>query len=511
MPRSLVDTLRAAGLALTLALAVPLSAEPKPLPTPPPVGATREQVVDRLGEPKSQLKAGPREVLFFSHWKVTLRYDVVVENEELADEPPPPPPRSAEAPAALAKPGDAAASPSTASTTPAASTETPAPAAVTDGTSPAKAADGANPAGAAPKPVREAEPALEIRIIRRPPAGATKPAQAAVRPVTQTAPTPRPVPAAAAAATAPMADATTAGPVATAVMTATESAKATTPEAPAPVAKEPTAVARDQPAPPAETATGEAKSSPTAVEAAATGEATTTESAAPTEPAEAPRPTISLASRLLIRRHRDNATQQALSVISAQTYVLAAVALGCVVVLFWRRSQRRAELDATTVSNTPFSAPAADTGATFTADMLAKLDAARFERLVASYYTKTGVVAELANAGADAAIHIKIFWKGEPKPFAGVQCHARPPTLIPVKPLQDLFEALTAAEIRRGYVVTTGKFNVEARDFAEEKHFTLLSGDLFLEKLNALPPAARSELLKETAVEPVVSADRAAT
>ncbi len=44
--------------------------------------------------------------------------------------------------------------------------------------------------------------------------------------------------------------------------------------------------------------------------------------------------------------------------------------------------------------------------------------------------------------------------------------------------------------------MTTGKFNVEARDVGEEKHFTLLSGDIFLEKLNALPPAARGELFE---------------
>ena len=95
-------------------------------------------------------------------------------------------------------------------------------------------------------------------------------------------------------------------------------------------------------------------------------------------------------------------------------------------------------------------------------------------------------------------MHIKIFWKGEPKPFAGVQCHFNPPGLVGPAALQQLFEALAPAGIRRGYIVTNGKFNVEARDYAEEKHFTLLSGDMFLEKLNALPPAARGDLLKET-------------
>ena len=198
-----------------------------------------------------------------------------------------------------------------------------------------------------------------------------------------------------------------------------------------------------------------------------------------------------------IRFGRDPLDQSA-PLFGTSTIVFAAVAIGCVAFLFWRRGQRRMELEATAVSHTPFgNAAVVDTGAMFTGVLLAGLSAKRFERVVASYYAKTGVVAEQTNAGPTAPVHIKIFWKGEPKPFAGVQCHASPPGLIGVKPLQDLFTELSSAEIRRGYVVTTGKFNVEARDFAEEKHFTLLPGDIFLEKINALPPAARSELLKE--------------
>jgi hypothetical protein len=152
------------------------------------------------------------------------------------------------------------------------------------------------------------------------------------------------------------------------------------------------------------------------------------------------------------------------------------------------------------LSHTPFEAAAgpADTTGLFSAELIGALGQKKFERLVASYYAKTGVVAERTHAGPESPVHIKIFWKGEPKPFAGVQCHANPPTLIGPLPLVKLFEALSSADIRRGYIVTTGKFNVEARDLAEEKHFTLLPGDLFLEKLNALPVAARSELLKET-------------
>ena len=76
-----------------------------------------------------------------------------------------------------------------------------------------------------------------------------------------------------------------------------------------------------------------------------------------------------------------------------------------------------------------------------------------------------------------------------------MQCIAQPAGLIDLKPLQALVKALEADGIRRGYIVTSGKFNVQARDFAEEKHLTLLASVVFLEKLNALPTAARIEIV----------------
>lgn len=187
------------------------------------------------------------------------------------------------------------------------------------------------------------------------------------------------------------------------------------------------------------------------------------------------------------------------SVFTARTYVIAFIVIfGGAGFLIWRRRQRQLELAATSVSRTPFlAAAAAETGARFTAELLAKLEWKRFEELVASYYSKTGVVAVRTKGGLASAVHIKISWKGEPRPFACVQCISRPPGLVDAKPLQDLFAVISTEDIRRGYVVTTGKFNVSARDFAEEKHLTLLPGEIFIEKLNALPDTARNELMQE--------------
>src|SRR4030095_15941392 len=105
----------------------------------------------------------------------------------------------------------------------------------------------------------------------------------------------------------------------------------------------------------------------------------------------------------------------------------------------------------------------------FTEDQLTKLEWKQFEDLVVSYYSKTGVVAVRTKTGPESPVHIKISWKGEPRPFALVQCIAHPVGLIDSKPLQALVASLATEDIRRGYIVTTGKFNVAARDFAEEK------------------------------------------
>lgn len=471
MLRSLANSLKISCVALAFGLALPLAGE-QAKPPAPAVGATREQIVTLLGEPKSQLKAGAREVIFYTHWKLTLRNDVVMEVEELFDEPPPKRAAPAEAPAS--PPGAAAAK-----------SDQPAPEAIApDGDPeplpPPPKSTAAPAAGKAS--VTEADAPLEIKSIRRPSAGKTARPPAPTKAPTASSPTKvvagapsAPTPAALPEAKAPPSTPTSAEPKGTASSTV--------------AVAQPDSVS--------------SKTGDTTTEAEP-GPAETDETAA-----KAPAVKSTAASKLLFRRHRVDPGDPEVRVVTTQTYVLAVVTiLGGIGYLFWRRAQRAIELAATTVSRTPFETPVVDSGAMFTPELLGKLDSARFERLVASYYAKTGVVAESTKAGPEAAVHIKIFWKGEPKPFAGVQCHARPSGLIPAKPLQDLFTALSDAEIRRGYVVTTGRFSVEARDFAEEKHFTLLTGDMLVEKLNALPAPARSDLLKETSTEPASAPDR---
>ena len=467
MPRLSVNSLRTSVVVVLLALAFAgQAAEREGDKRLPLMGASKEEVYSRLGEPRSVMKAGVREVLFFPKVKVTLRNGIVIETEELLEEAPPPPPpvrRAGEPAAAAAVPADTKDVAEAGKTRKAGGAAAPTEAAAAKPVEP--------PAEVQPAGPTTGNGGLEIKFVRAPLANAPRPTpRASVVPLgTPTTPVP--------AGTA-RTGATSAG------SSAVRSATGAGPAATAPVvtpAGTPTAVPRE----------------PSVENRPVTPAAAAAAAAATAEPKEKPSPRTPEQAFSRRRVAKEVELPEA-PLFTLQTFLAAMAAVGGVGYLIWRSRQRALELMATTLSNTPLAEPAAvDTTALFSAEFLAKLEWKRFEELVALYYTKTGVVAVRTKTGPASPVHLQISWKGESKPFACVQCHANPPGLIRVEPLQALASALAAANIRRGYVVTNGKFNVAARDLAEEKHFTLLPGDILLEKLNALPPAARRELMQE--------------
>jgi hypothetical protein len=396
-------------------------------PVSPLVGQTRDQLLARYGEPRSQIERGNRVIYFYPRERVVLRDNVVVEVEEISAD-------------------------SVAPTSP----STPAPEAAKEPTTPSTRP--------ATPPASGAEPRLEIKLVRPPTKDGRPPT---VEPAQQPPPVARPLPAPVVPTTVPEATSTPTPPPAV-------PPKKITVELP------PEPVERTEPVPVDEEKASDAKKAADALEDKKKKEE---------------------ALRAARRRQAEAAAAEpAPSPISGQVYALAIlIVAGGVGFLYWRYRQRQLDLAASSVENTPLtSTPTtpAFTGSGFTADVLNTLEWKRFEELVAAYYSKTGVVAVRTKTGPDSPVHIKISWKGEPRPFAYVQCIPHPTGLVDPKPLQALVTALAADDIRRGYVVTSGKFNVPARDFAEEKHLTLLPGDIFLEKLNALPATARTEIMQ---------------
>ncbi len=498
MPPTFAHGLRACCVALFLAFAAQAA---EPAPSASPIGLNHDQVIARYGEPKSQIAAGNRLVMFFARERLVLRDGVVIEVERLPSEPPPRRPPSAPVPQVAVPPPTtvsaeaAAAAAAAAGTAPAATA--PAPVAVAPTPVPAAAPAAAPTDNPDPTTVAAPEPKLEIKSVRPPSANYTprpipkpsSPATAATAPVPpatadasarKSSPSPSPTPAApnsVATTIAPSSNAVTAGSI---LPASREAGVAAPGNAPAEDAVE---IARAE----AAKAEEEAKAEAAALAAAAKAE-------------KEKKLKIATARRRLNEAGEMEEPDISEAFLTTRTFVISFLVIGGgIAFLYWQSRQRQLALAATAVSRTPFSVPsvaAAGGGAIFTADLLAKLEWKRFEELVVAYYVKTGVVAARTKTGPSSPVHIRISWKGEPRPFACVQCLAHPQGLVDVKPLQELVAVLNAEDIRRGYVVTAGKFNVNARDFAEEQHLTLLPGDIFLEKLNALPDTARNEIMQ---------------
>lgn len=445
MPAKFVVALRACGVAVALGLLTAWAAEP----ASPLLGATREQVLARLGEPRSQIEAGDRVVFFYAKERVIFRANVVVEVEAIVPEPvrrPPPAPETT-----TPAPGETAPNGATPGTPPASTPPPAGPAPVAPAASPTPA-----PSAAAPTATPPPEPKFGIKLVIPPGAKDIR-----------TAPAP--------AAPEPVAPVVTPAPAVT----------------PTPPPADPAAAAKA-----AELAQVKAAAEREALEARKAAErAAAAEKEKKDKAAREARRRLDAAAEL---ESGDGGT-------SSIWMIAGAVVAALLGFMIWRARQRRLELDVSSVTNVPSTAPAPAAAApaapapvtTFSVDMLGELDAKRFEAVVAAYYSKTGIVANSTQAPAGSPVHIKISWKGEPRPFAYVQCIAQPPGPIEVRPLKELIAVLATDDIRRGYVVTSGAFSAAARDLAQQKQLTLMSGEALVEKLNALPTAARKEIIQE--------------
>lgn len=126
----------------------------------------------------------------------------------------------------------------------------------------------------------------------------------------------------------------------------------------------------------------------------------------------------------------------------------------------WRRRERRSLVAEATKSDA--------------AGVLDGMNWRQFERLVAEAFRLQGFhVAEIGGGGADGGIDLVLKRGGET--FL-VQCKQWKAFKVGVEVVRELYGVMAAKGAAGGFVVTSGRFTAEARDFASGRNVRLIEG-----------------------------------
>jgi restriction system protein len=128
----------------------------------------------------------------------------------------------------------------------------------------------------------------------------------------------------------------------------------------------------------------------------------------------------------------------------------------------------------------------------WTSELLKQLEWRRFEELCAAYFEALGFRADLAGGGAA----INLYEQGSASASILVQCRPWNAYRVGIKPVRELRRAMASGNVGEGVLVTSGKFTLEARDFADAQRISLIDGDELLGKIGALVPEKALALLK---------------
>lgn len=145
-------------------------------------------------------------------------------------------------------------------------------------------------------------------------------------------------------------------------------------------------------------------------------------------------------------------------------YLLPFICLAGAAVSAWRRHQRRAQAD--------------NVAAAKSADVLEGMSWREFELLVGEGFRRKGFqVEELGGAGADGGVDL-VLRKGGEKHL--VQCKQWRAYKVGVQVVRELYGVMAASGAAGGFVVTSGRFTEEAREFAKGRNVELMGGDALI-------------------------------
>lgn len=128
-------------------------------------------------------------------------------------------------------------------------------------------------------------------------------------------------------------------------------------------------------------------------------------------------------------------------------------------------------------------------------DLLRQIEWKRVEELTAAYFREKTFRTETIKAGADGGIDVKLFIRDKVEPFVIVQCKAWNSQRVGVKPVRELLGVMAHEKVAKGIFVTTSDYTPDAVAFAKENPINLITGEMLVKGILALPDDAKARLL----------------
>lgn len=168
---------------------------------------------------------------------------------------------------------------------------------------------------------------------------------------------------------------------------------------------------------------------------------------------------------------------------NAGQYIVPLLCLAAAALSAWRRKQRQALVS--------------DVMQARNADVLDGMSWREFEMLVGEAYRLQGYrVTEIGGGGPDGGVDL-VLAKGAEKFF--VQCKQWKAYKVGVTTVRELYGVMAAKGATGGFVVTSGRFTADAKDFAQGRNIELVDGPLLFAMIQqargaqSQPAAARRE------------------
>ncbi|MDR6539026.1 restriction endonuclease [Variovorax soli] len=160
---------------------------------------------------------------------------------------------------------------------------------------------------------------------------------------------------------------------------------------------------------------------------------------------------------------------------SVGQYLLPFACLAGAAVSAWRRHQRKTLADNVSTAKS--------------ADVLEGMSWREFELLVGEGFRRKGFqVEELGGAGADGGVDL-VLRKGSEKYL--VQCKQWRAYKVSVQVVRELYGVMAASGAAGGFVMTSGRFTADAREFAKGRNVQLMDGDALFGLIRAVRGAGR--------------------